>query len=106
MRNLIHVFFSHAGGLDYGPFPAPELNLTATILSSETVIQFGVFLREDGIVERTEQFRASLYLPSGDTAGRNIFIQGHANADVFIADNDGEGVCIQATTTTTTTTAN
>ena len=77
--------------MDYGPFPTPQLNITTTIFSSETISYFGVYIRDDAIIERTEFFTATLYIPT-DEEGliRNIFIEGSNQADVFIEDNDGK----------------
>ena len=77
------------GGKDYGVFPTSSLNLTATILSSETQIQFGVPLREDEIVEGTESFSATLFLTESQQGGGNTFIRNITMATALIVDNDG-----------------
>lgn len=81
------------GGVDYGFFPATELNFTTIILASESEVPFGVFIRDDSIVERLESFTVSLYVPEQPTGG-NVFLEGVDTVEVFVVDNDSEYVCV------------
>ena len=78
------MIYGLAGGLDFGPFPDSTVSLRAVILSNETELAYGVQIREDGIVEDTEMFIASLELISNDAqVGLNV-------TTVSITDNDCE----------------
>ncbi len=77
-----------AGGIDYGPFPESEVELTTTLPATSTQSQFGIQIREDSVVESTESFTVELRLaptsPSGTVLGAR------SRATVFIEDNDSE----------------
>ncbi len=92
MCALIRAYVrTYVGGVDYGFFPASQLNLTTVIRASETQLRYGIFLRDDNIVERVERFTVTLYLPETENLGRNVFLSGVTQAEVLITDDDGEG---------------
>lgn len=80
----------HTGGLDYGPFPVAEVNVTHTIPAASSESLFGIQIREDTIVEETETFSVEIFLAPNQPG---VMIGAVNRATVFINDNDDRESC-------------
>ncbi len=89
---LLKKFIS--GGVDYGPFPTNEISLLTVVPAQSSVVEFGMNIREDSIVEAAETFNVTLQLflggfdPFQGGNGEGELSDVLSEAVVTIQDND------------------
>ena len=72
-------------GKDYGPFSIPILRLATILPANQTMVDFGIPIFEDSVVEHRESLTVRL-----ESVDSQVTIGGVASTVVYIEDNDGE----------------